>query len=70
MQLKQTVSWDQIQVIPVSANKSMIFLIEWSYQWRLFQELGSKAKALQDKHDDLKIEIAQRQLDVRYLMQQ
>lgn len=34
------------------------------------QGMESKAKALQDKHEDLKREVAQRQLEVRYSMQQ
>lgn len=48
----------------------MIFLIECSKQWCLFQGLESKSKAQQDKHEDLKREVAQRQLEVRYLIQQ
>lgn len=38
--------------------------------WCLFQELERRAKALRDKHEDLRREVAQRQLEVRYLMQQ
>lgn len=32
------------------------------------QELESKTKALQDKYNDLRKEVAQRQLEVRYFM--
>lgn len=48
----------------------MIFLSDCSDLWCLFQELESRAKALRDKHEDLRREVAQRQLEVRYLMQQ
>lgn len=48
----------------------MIFLSDCSDLWCLFQELESRVKALRDKHEDLRREVAQRQLEVRYLMQQ
>lgn len=59
-------SWDQFGVISVSANQTMISL---NHVLCLFQELESKAQALQDKHEDLKREVEKRQLEVRYLMQ-
>lgn len=48
----------------------MMFQIDCSNQCYLFQELECKAKALQDKNEPLKREVAQKQLQVRYLMQQ
>lgn len=47
-----------------------VLLIERLNLCRLLQWLENRGKALQDKHEDLRRDVAQRQLEVRYLTQQ